>query len=507
MLRGVLTLLTRSMREDALLLGPHLIRGGMVFCLIVIGMWSASIQFSTASPGLGLFYGMMLTNLILVSLAGTSYFATPIAEEKEEETLGLLMMAGVSRLGILLGKSTSRLIFTLVMGLIELPFLLLAVTLGGVTRHQIWCGFAMVTGFAVLVSNLGLLCSVVCSTTVSASRWMMGILLIYTFFPWLMLPVWIMSMSGGSPTPTQKMLLDLNNWISETSPWSRIWQICRTGYASHPISSQVISNLIGGGVCFTVAWILFDRFARDLSQAVRPGTRSMFQRIPSKSQRCVGNPFIWKDFMFQSGGFKRMGLNVVLLGLGMLAYTAYSFGTWSSPTSFLDDDFLGPAFGIMIFVSTLHLASMSSRYVSVEYRDHTLPILYLTPNSAPVILYGKLVGTFFGALPTVGLTIALWWGLILDWKIPDGTFMVVGITLLYIGIYLHLVVLLSLFLKWGAVPVAVGVMLAGTFFWTIMHASGGMGDSFLEIVFSELLVVIVVLHGAVAARISNVVQK
>ena len=102
-----------------------------------------------------------LLNVALIVLAGISFFATAITEEKEEETLGLLKMAGLNPLGLLLGKSTSRLINTLLLLGVQFPFTLLAVTLGGATVTQIVAGYAALAAFLILTANVGLLASVV----------------------------------------------------------------------------------------------------------------------------------------------------------------------------------------------------------------------------------------------------------------------------------------------------------------------------------------------------------
>jgi len=508
---GISALLIRALREDALLLRYHLLRGGFVFVLIFIATFAAARSSTSSAPGLELFRISMHANLILVCLAGAGYFSSAIAEEKEEETLGLLLMAGVSRIGIMLGKSTSRLVFTLVLGLIELPFLLLAVTLGGVTQHQVWCGFAMVAAFTVLVANLGLLCSVICSTTAAASRWMIGIILFYLLFPPIMFPVWITSVGmGGAPSPWEKFFLDVSGWIYATSPWNYIEQISQTGYAQHPFTLQVQSNLIAGGLLFVASWFLFDRFAKDLSQTARPRPQSIFQRSQSRSRRCWGDPFIWKDFYFQAGGLKRILYTSLFLALGMLVYTVYCFGTWATTSSIWDDDFLGPALILMILVTVLHLSFVSARFLSAEYRDHTLPMLFLTPNGRPRILYGKLLGTFAGALPTLGLTFALWWALMQDGSWHDDYPKVILFSLLFIAVYLHFVVLLSLFLKWGAIPAAIGVMLVGTFFWIITHFSSTFssnGEDAFAFFIMELFILNAILHAAIAARVWDVVQK
>ena len=60
--------------------------------------------------GLNFLRQMVWTNFWFISLAGLSYFASTITEEKEEMMLGLLRMTDLNAVAILLGKSTSRLV-------------------------------------------------------------------------------------------------------------------------------------------------------------------------------------------------------------------------------------------------------------------------------------------------------------------------------------------------------------------------------------------------------------
>src|SRR5262245_60258699 len=162
MFTGTLAMLHRAIRLDARLVRTHLFREG--FALLVYGgLIFAQISSSVTlvgAPGLKLFNTMTYLNLILISLAGVSFFATAITEEKEEETLGLLKMAGIDPLGILLGKSTSRLLGTILLLLVQIPFILLAITLGGVTLGQVLAAYCSLAAYMILLANVGLFCSV-----------------------------------------------------------------------------------------------------------------------------------------------------------------------------------------------------------------------------------------------------------------------------------------------------------------------------------------------------------
>jgi len=104
MFAGTLAMLHRALRLDSRLLRTHLFRvsfAGLMYISLIYAWASSSL---VGAPGLRLFETMTYLNLVLISLAGISFFATAITEEKEEDTLGLLMLAGINPLGILLGK-------------------------------------------------------------------------------------------------------------------------------------------------------------------------------------------------------------------------------------------------------------------------------------------------------------------------------------------------------------------------------------------------------------------
>jgi len=81
------------------------------------------------APGLHFLQELVWVNLVFITLAGLSYFASAITEEKEEMMLGLLRMTDLNPVAILLGKSTSRLVGALLLLLVQAPFILLAVAL------------------------------------------------------------------------------------------------------------------------------------------------------------------------------------------------------------------------------------------------------------------------------------------------------------------------------------------------------------------------------------------
>src|SRR6188768_1976504 len=110
MFRGVLALTYRSLRLDSRSLVVHLARFGLMFAIYVSLIVAYRQSSSFGAPGTYFLRSIAYLNLVFMSLLGISFFSTAVSEEKEEQTLGLMLMAGISPLGILIGKSVGRIL-------------------------------------------------------------------------------------------------------------------------------------------------------------------------------------------------------------------------------------------------------------------------------------------------------------------------------------------------------------------------------------------------------------
>ena len=108
-MNALLALFTRSVRELLRSKLSYLACGAVIGIIFLLLLGAQSGATATTAPGLKFFASVLIVVLIFITLAGVSYFATAITEEKEEGTLGLLRMTDLDPLSILLGKSTSRL--------------------------------------------------------------------------------------------------------------------------------------------------------------------------------------------------------------------------------------------------------------------------------------------------------------------------------------------------------------------------------------------------------------
>ena len=138
-----------------------LVRGGLILLLIFTVASAQELATRSTNAGPVLMLSIAWSNWALVTLLAIGLFSSVITEEKELMSLGLLRMAGFTPVSLLLGKSIGLLLQTVLMIVIQVPFCMLAITLGGVTVGEIFNIFGLILSYTVFVYGLALLCSVI----------------------------------------------------------------------------------------------------------------------------------------------------------------------------------------------------------------------------------------------------------------------------------------------------------------------------------------------------------
>lgn len=465
MFHGLLALLTRSLRQDARQLRNHVFRLSFVSFIYLSLLFASITAGSFGAPGLKFFQLIATLNEIFITCAGIGFFASAITEEKEEDTIGLLVMAGLNPLGILLGKSTSRLIQASMLLIVQFPFMLLAVTLGGVTPHQILAAYVALLAFMALLANVALVFSTICDRGGSAAGLTTLLLALYAVSPALAPAVSTeLARVGLSHSAWYgQTIFKLLEWSAESSVfWSIHSKILATGFNEPIVSTQVITNFAGGLICFGIAWLAFiPSTSRSNSGAV---SRGMVLRSTSRVRlfspgRSWALPLAWKDFQFIAGGYSFIVIKVFAYAL-LLVGTVYVNYAWGGGGLQWGD--VGATYVMLLMVAIgIEACLLAARIFHDEVRLQTLSSLLMLPRSIPYLAYTKALGCVLGLVPSIiclclgillipGINIAN----VLETLIDPFTWgVILGIT-----IFLHLVALLSLFVKWGALPLAIFVM-------------------------------------------------
>ncbi len=462
MLRPTFALMNRSLNHDIRRRRFHLLRLAVVISLFCLLIATHANSLSLAAPGLSFFRTIAWLNFAAIAAAGVGFFATAITEEKEEMTLELFLIAGISPLAILIGKGVNRFFLALSVLVVQIPFTILAVTLGGVKLGQIAAAYIALAAYLFLAANIGLFFSVICSrtgaamffTAVTIGMLLACPLLINTATQTMIARGFIAN--GGAAA---EFASHTAQCFDDASIITQLDNVMMAQFASPAIGFQVQSNLAGGAVLFFVSWLLFALVNTGASHAAP--SRGWVAR-PDRLFGCLAparpwtNALAWKDFHFMAGGKTMLLVRALLIP----ALAAVLYGGVYIAKSWID--WWDAAAEILAGVALTFLAGemivQASRVFSEEVKWRTLGNIGMLPRSIGRVANDKVRGCLLGCLPAlVWLTFAVASApdvflTYLD-DVDEGMwalcFVAEFVLFLYVTAYLSLVV------KWGSLPLAV----------------------------------------------------
>ncbi|MEI8379219.1 MAG: hypothetical protein WCJ09_03765 [Planctomycetota bacterium] len=505
MITGVTALLARSLRSDARSILNHTARFGLMAAIYIALCCSLQVAMRFGAPGMRFFKASVYLNAIFMTLLGIGFFSTTISEEKEEETLGLMTMAGISPLGLLMGKLGGRLVQALLLITVQYPFTLLAVTMGGVTQSQVQAAYIGLIGFTLLMAGVGVLCSTIASSSRKAGTALVVILGLYVTIPFVCQA--LLAQMGLQ----RSMVVYGLQYVAKMSLFIQIEKNLTSGWGDSPWSVQLMTNAFVGVACFLGAWGCFGLTAASFTTEVSTtsiATRSTRFRRPIVNGRVWSNPFLWKDYHFVSGGFRmwvvRIAGYAILFPVTWIACSLWGFRGWGNHNS--------QRIGVYQFFSlcalTWETSLIAARCLQDEIRGQTLASLVMLPQSTAQVFYSKLSGAMIGILPGITLfLIACIGGFentreFLNPRDP-GPFILAHLLLVP-----HLSAVYALWVRWGAVPLAIGTMVGLFAIWIVLgEMIFHFRDSEFNVIAAIILLVCVGLHFFVISRIRLIAER
>ncbi|QDV53850.1 ABC transporter permease [Gimesia fumaroli] len=468
MFQGSLIFASFALKKDIRLKRTHIFRFvciGLVF-IILFSSWLTSSKIS--SPGLDFFTKIVWLNFWLITLAGIGFFSTAITEEKEEETLPLLKLAGIDSLGLLLGKSTVRSLRIILILISQLPFLMLAIALGGITPLQIGATIVAMIAYVILIANFSLLCSVYSRRSGEAIILVLIGLFILFLAPTILTKISVNLQARGYLAADElipQFIKAYQQFAHEISVTERIKTILSTGYSGSVFNTQVVGNSLLGLICFITAWFFFERFTMTNHVKKERKMSQNGEQIQRKS-RPGKLAFLWKEFHFVTGG-KRVLIIKSILYISVILFVVGGglFLDQHSKMSFLFSFSWNELIHTSLLLMLVGLVAECTIYTSRLFREERklkmLPLITILPHSFIRIVYEKIFGCMSALIP-VGMAIGF---LILIAPDSFTNFFNSGINslLLLFGIqfilFLHLLAFYSLIVRWGALAFAIGTMI------------------------------------------------
>jgi hypothetical protein len=473
-MRPLLALFVRALRQTTKAPSTYLLRGCIALIVLLL-LWSAHESLSWAGAAGRRFFSMLIgANYFFVTLIGLGSFASAIAEEKEEGTLGLMCMANLSPVAILFGKSTSRLGIVFLLFMVQVPFAFLAVTLGGVSQTQILTAFILLGTFLFALANVSLFFSVLLPRSSRAAIMTIGLGIGYSlacaspFF----LREWLIHKKNYPMTdPTVVTLQSVGDWLWSVHPAYHFGILLEGGFLSLEIWRSVIVHICVGLAFFTLSLLIFERCCgSEAGYAGEGGKRKWRWRWLGRPKRALKHAITWKDFHFAMGGRISIVLRCFL-------YVSIVIGsTWLFEEL---DDRKSVAYTAWFFglaMCHVELAFLALLAWGPEAWGQHIGSLVATPRGLGRMNVEKLKAALIAILPSISLLVlAMAIGganfiddiLIEPFKqrypgpggMPIMFWHVIRIAqwILQFGVLLALIVNLSLRLKWTALPAALGI--------------------------------------------------
>jgi len=418
-----------------------------------------------------------------------------------------MLMAGISPLGILIGKLGGRLIQALLLIVVQYPFTLLAITMGGVSQSQVNAAYVGLTSYMLMLAGGGLLCSTLAPRSRTAGTWMVVALFVYGLVPYFCLEFfrWVRF------SPTQ-----LGTWwigqsliaVKDACIFLRLGDIITTGFGESPWSWQAVSNLGFGLVCFALSWRCFGYATHEpATEAISRGALSRSKKGLARSfspGRAWSNPFAWKDFHFVAGG---LSLRLLRIGfyIGLFFVTSFLAMVWGADRW---DEVLGVYQFFVLFALSWETALLTARSVHDEVSGKTIASLVMLPRTTAEVLYSKMFGTLIGAYPGfICFVVANLIGIKNTaefFRDAPAVFFLSHFVLVP-----HLAAIYALWLRWGAVPLAIGSMIGSLFVWISFFEANRVNERSGIVTFAGLLTlgICAACHWILLTRIRHIAAR
>lgn len=459
--RGVLALLTRSLIIRSRSVSTYVGRFFLVLALfiVVVSVQQDAQSGQFAAPGLTLFRSLTLINIGFIALYTMAFFTSTITEEKEEGTLGLLRMTKLSPVAIILGKSGARMSDIILLLATQLPFTLLAVTLGGISFEQIIAMYIALFALLFFAFCVAVFFSIVCSRTRSATGLTFLFFLLFFLAPALcdgIIRMFDLRLDQGSAF----QFFDF--FEEQFKKWSiliTLQNTLSTDFDGTMINTQVKSNVLLGLVFFLAGTRTFSFF--NTGQPVKAAQRSVLltrrSLLTNQRRRVWNSPLLWKEFNFLAGGLpifiaKIIGYSLlVFMIFGALLHQKLKVSAAAGPLLVI--------FGI---IAVIEIGLLAGRIFREEIKWQTWPTLTLLPQSLNQLIYSKVLGASLSLIPV--LLFMLFAMLLNPSAVSErysdrDDFWAVIILISQALLFAHAVVLISLYLRQGAFALSLGMIL------------------------------------------------
>lgn len=358
--------------------------------------------------------------LALAIFFSALFAASAVSQEKDRQTLLLLLMSDLKNSELVLGKLAAALLYVIVLLLSALPIFMGLVLLGGVEVTQIARMYGVTCVTIAVAGSLGSTMALWREKTFQALA--LTTLAIFSYLAaWEALGWWL--------GDREILGLSLADWTAVGSPWRAVLAaaepMIRPAHAGPSGFDPVVGYLLFGSalaVAINAASIVRVRVWNP-TREVRPAktTREMetedpgsaaapttvAARSPAQPRSVWINPVTWREIRTWAYGRKVVAIRLAYVLIVVLASLALFGGTELSRAT-------GTAILVPLFLISLVLINAQGVTALTTERDgRTLDLLLVNDLTPREFIFGKLAGVLYNAKEMVilplAICLALWW--------------------------------------------------------------------------------------------------
>ncbi len=381
-------------------------RSGYIAALLVLMYTAGQATFGwQTATGIGelsrfgtqLFQLFSVVQLVLVMFFAPLLAAGRVAQEKDRQTLILLLMTDLRDRELVFGKLLASLLPVGVLVLVSAPVFAAVYLLGGVSLAQIvWSlALAAATGFAT--GSWGALVAFWREKTFQTLA--ISVLGIVLFLG--VVEAGIAFAGAGSPAATALSILNPFRGLGlildplGAQPDVRFESVPAWPFVLSLVSIAVVLN--GVSILRLRVW------NPSRQMFVQAASKEEAQAVAEKATRQIwNNPIIWREVCTRAYGRKMIFIKLAYLTLFLFAgsYAWSSLQGEAAPVLGMVAPF-GAAFIAMSFITLLLVNAQAVTSISTERDAKTLELLLVTEISAREFIWGKLGGIVYNAKETI----------------------------------------------------------------------------------------------------------
>jgi ABC-type transport system involved in multi-copper enzyme maturation permease subunit len=418
----------------------YLIRSGYVAALFVLMYTAAQAMFGwqqerslgdVARFGSLVFQIFCIVQLSLVLFFALLFAASGVAQEKDRQTLILLLMTDLRDFELVFGKLFASLLMVMALIVVSIPALFFVLLLGGTGMDQVIWALVICVASAVPAGSWGLLVAYWREKTFQTLAVSLLGLVIF-----LGLVEGIVAFLPAGSTAA--------HWIGLLDPYRVLFSILSPLRTHHGLTTAHVAAwdflLVMAGVAVVINGITLLRlrvwnpsrvfFATAMlpenesnSSSPAAGTRPA-----AKIRRIWANPVVWREICTKAYGRKILAIKAAYLVLAVLIASLVGRQPASGELVLGMISPSGVAFVGLCLISLIIINAQAVTAFTSERDGKTLELLLMTDVTAKEFIYGKLGGILYNTKELILIPLALagyvaWLGTV---TLEESVYVVIG---------------------------------------------------------------------------------